>query len=62
MFVVQPEDTQELGILELGWEFVPGEHGWVSVAGYLMKLSFELKSAGWKIWRYGNPYWSFERP
>ena len=51
VFIVQPGETQELGMLELNWQFVPGEHGWVSVSGYLMKLNFELKSGGgWKVW------------
>jgi len=51
VFVVQPGETQELGILELDWKFVPGEYGWVSVSGYLMKLNFELENNGrWRVW------------
>ena len=50
-FVLQPGEMKEFGLLELGWLFVPGEHGWVSVSGYLMKLNFELKNGGgWKVW------------
>ena len=51
VFIVQPGETQELGMLELNWQFVPGEHGWVSVSGFLWKLHFELNQNGrWKTW------------
>ena len=50
-FVLPPGEMKEFGIMELNWVFAPGEHGWVSVSGYLMKLNFELKSGGsWKTW------------
>jgi len=50
-FVIQPGETQEIGLLELDWEFVPNEHGWVSVSGYLMKLNYELEKDGrWRVW------------
>ena len=50
LFVVQPGETQEIGLLELDWAFVPGEHGWVSVSGYPMKLNFELKEDQFLVW------------
>lgn len=50
-FVLPPGEMKEFGMLELDWHFDPGEHGWVSVSGYLMKLNFELKNGGgWKVW------------
>lgn len=50
-FVIQPGETQEIGSRELNWVFVPDEHGWVSVSGYLMKLNYELKKDGrWRVW------------
>ena len=50
-FVLPPGEMKEFGIMELNWVFAPGEHGWVSVSGYFMKLNFELKSGGsWKTW------------
>lgn len=50
-FVLQPGEMKEFGLLELDWHFDPGEHGWVSVSGFLWKLHFELNQNGrWKTW------------
>ena len=50
-FVLQPGEMKEFGLLELDWHFDPGEHGWVSVSGFLWMLHFELNQNGrWKTW------------
>ena len=43
---IPPNDTQEIGILEISWAFLPGEDGCISVDGFRKKLYFEVLEGG----------------
>ena len=45
-FAIPPNETQEIGILEMDWAFEPGEEGCISVDNYKKKLYFELEQSG----------------
>ena len=39
-FILAPKSTQEIGVLETGWEFVPKEVGYISVTGFPVSTPF----------------------
>ena len=42
-FPIKPNDTIEIGVIEVDWHFDPGEKGWVSVDGFKKKLKFRIR-------------------
>ena len=48
---IEPHGMEELGLLEMGWAFMPGDEGYVSVDGYMRKVNFEIKKSGqYRTW------------
>jgi len=41
-FILEPNKTKEIGILECNWGFAEGGSGWIKVQGYGRKLNFEI--------------------
>ncbi|MBP5531966.1 MAG: hypothetical protein J6Y54_08075 [Lentisphaeria bacterium] len=37
-FKVAPGDTEEIGILEMGWQFMPGEEYSIEADGYILSV------------------------
>ena len=48
---INPNDSEELGVLEMDWTFIPGENGYISVDGYQTKVHFEISEGGrYRVW------------
>lgn len=48
-FSVPPNEMKELGVLEIDWSFDPGEHGYITVDGYVGKINFKIYKNTYKV-------------
>lgn len=51
--IVPANGRTEIGKLECGWPFAPGDRGFVSVTNYKRKLFFKIVDGGYETW-FGN--------